>query len=73
MKKKPLPKMIARTDFLPGAVIVNKYSPEREFTAGVEVWSDRGKLFIRIPVEGDHPLQVEVNSLERTYDVCIHD
>lgn len=62
-----------RQDFLPGAIVIPGYTAERNFTAGVQVWHDRGKLFVRIPVEGDHPLQVEINTLDKTYDVCMHD
>lgn len=62
-----------RTDFLPGAVILPGYTAERNYTAGVEVWNDRGKLFVRIPVEGDHPLQVEIDILDKTYDVYGYD
>jgi hypothetical protein len=64
---------MGRTDFLPGAVVLPGYTAERQFTGGVKVWNDRGKLFVRVPIEGDHPLQVEINILDKTYDVCLHD
>jgi len=43
-------------DSIPGTIIKNKYKSERNFTAGVSVWNDQGKLYVRVPVEGDHPL-----------------
>ncbi len=50
-----------------------QYTAERHFTGGVEVWSSNGKLFIRVPVENDHPTQIEIDILEKTYDVYGYD
>ena len=62
-----------RKDFMPGAVVLPGFTPEREFAAEVKVWNDRGKLFIRIPMEGDHPKQIEIDLVDKTYDVYGHD
>ena len=62
-----------RKDFIAGAVVLPGFTPEREYTGGVEVWNDRGKLFVRIPIEGDHPEQVEIDIINKTYDVYGHD
>jgi len=64
-----------RTDFMPGAMPVNEYKAERTYSqeSGIQVWSDRGKLFVRIPMPGDHPLQVEINASDKTFDAYGHD
>lgn len=66
-------KKIVKVGTLPRVLVLPGYTPEREYTAGVKVWSDKGKLFVRIPVDGDHPLQVEIDTLEKMYDVYGYD
>lgn len=60
-------------NFLPGAIVLPGFMPEREYATEVKVWEDRGKLFIRTPIEGDHPQQIEIDMLNKTYDVYGHD
>ena len=62
-----------REDFIAGAIVLPGFTPERKLAEEVKVWSDRGKLFVRIPTEGDHPQQVEINMVNKTYDVYGHD
>jgi len=63
----------ALTDRIPGSHITPGFTPGREFTADVNVWEDGGKLFMRIPIDGGHPLQVEVDISDKTFDVYGYD
>lgn len=62
-----------RKDFMAGAIVLPGFIPERKHAEEVKVWKDRGKLFVRVPVEGDHPQQVEIDIINKTYDVYGHD
>ena len=66
-------KIVEKRDTLPGVIVLPGYTAERKFTGGVNVWNDEGKLYVRIPVDGDHPMQIEIDILNKTYDVYGYD
>ena len=58
---------------LPGVKVLPGYTPEREYASETKVWEDGGKLFVRILVKNDHPFQVVINTLGKTYDAYGYD
>lgn len=61
-----------KINFLPGAIIIPGYKDQRNYTAGIKVWSNHGKIFVKIPRKINRTLQVEIDTSNKTYNVYGH-